>query len=527
MRRFSVVCCALAALVVVAPARARADLITRVFDQATPGGGTAKPGSTTSASVENDLSAWAGEAKPITLGALLQVAVRQAPALANARLDIAIADAQIQETWVRNDWRIQASIQAQRQEGGFFAGVPLGASTSFVGNVDLIRNLPTGGFIDLHGSTQYSSTDVTLAGVDSTSKSWYDTITAGITQPLLKGRGTWLYDAAEKKAQLSRDVTVLAKRLAAITTVQAVVSAYWDLALAQRQVSITDESLALTRERLRITQLGADGGKIAKSEIPAVQQIIATREEDVLTGQLGVLNASIALRRAVGMPIGKGDLGLRIDNQLDIVDRTFELGALLERAYAASPELAELAKQNDSATIDIAVTENGLLPQLDLALSAGPSGQDVGAASAAKQMAEFKQYTIAGTLTFSRSIGQNDVRGRARELRMARDKLKVNAFDIRAQYAQTMSRAVAQVELANRRVVLSERAIQLANENIKIETDRFSLGRSTNFDVLNRHEELRQAELRKAQSLIDWHKAEIVILALTGDILPTYGVTVE
>jgi outer membrane protein TolC len=308
---------------------------------------------------------------------------------------------------------------------------------------------------------------------------------------------------------------------------QTVVSAYWDLVLAERQVAITDESLALTRERLRITQLGADGGKIAKSEIPAVQQIIATREEDVLTGELGVLNASIALRRAVGMSIGQGDLGLRVDGQLDIVDKKFDLGSLLERAYATSPELAELAKQSDSTTIDIAVTENGLLPQLDLALSAGPSGQDVGASSAAKQTVEFKQYTVGGTLTFSRSIGQNDVRGRARELRMARDKLKVNAVDIRAQYAQTMSTAVAQVELANRRVVLSERAIQLANQNIQIETDRFNLGRSTNFDVLNRHEDLRQAELRKAQALIDWHKAEIVIQALTGDILPAYGVTVD
>jgi outer membrane protein TolC len=506
-------------LVLAWPAFARADLMKRLLDAGDQGGSTPP----TSTSVENDLIAWAGQPKPVTLGELLQVAVRQAPALASARLDIEIANAQIQETWVRNDWRTQAQIQYQRQEGGVFDGVPLGPSTTFIGTGDIIRNLPTGGSIDIHASTQYSSSS--FLGMESSN--WYDTVTAGITQPLLKGRGRMVFDANERKATLSRDVAVLAKRLAAIKTMQTVVSAYWDLVLAERQVAITDESLALTRERLRITQLGADGGKIAKSEIPAVQQIIATREEDVLTGELGVLNASIALRRAVGMSIGQGDLGLRVDGQLDIVDKKFDLGSLLERAYATSPELAELAKQSDSTTIDIAVTENGLLPQLDLALSAGPSGQDVGASSAAKQTVEFKQYTVGGTLTFSRSIGQNDVRGRARELRMARDKLKVNAVDIRAQYAQTMSTAVAQVELANRRVVLSERAIQLANQNIQIETDRFNLGRSTNFDVLNRHEDLRQAELRKAQALIDWHKAEIVIQALTGDILPAYGVTVD
>jgi outer membrane protein TolC len=90
-----------------------------------------------------------------------------------------------------------------------------------------------------------------------------------------------------------------------------------------------------------------------------------------------------------------------------------------------------------------------------------------------------------------------------------------------------MTRAVAQIELARRRVTLSQEAIELANQNIKIETDRFNLGKSTNFDVLNRLEDLRQAELRKTQALIDWHKAEIVVQALTGDLLPMYGIALE
>ena len=81
-----------------------------------------------------------------------------------------------------------------------------------------------------------------------------------------------------------------------------------------------------------------------------------------------------------------------------------------------------------------------------------------------------------------------------------------------------MTQAVAQLELARRRLTLSQRAIDLANQNIQIETDRFNLGKSTNFDVLNRLEELRQAELRRAQAMIDWHKGHTVVMALTGDL---------
>jgi outer membrane protein TolC len=305
------------------------------------------------------------------------------------------------------------------------------------------------------------------------------------------------------------------------------VSAYWDLILSERQVGITRSSLDLARERLRITQIGADGGKIPRSEIPAVQQIIATREEDLLNAELGVLDRSIALRRLVNLPIGRGELGLRIGGDLAIGAETPELGGVTERAFAAAPELAQLAKQDASAKLDVEVTEQGLMPRLDATLFLGPTGQDERFGKALKNVVTLDTFTIGGQLTLEHSFGQENVRGLARESRIVRQKLEVTATDIRAQIAQTMARAVAQLELARRRVALSQRAIDLANENIKIESDRFNLGKATNFDVLNRQEELRQSELRKAQAMIDWHKAEAIVQALTGDILPSYGLTVD
>jgi len=524
--RFARLACVSFALFGAMSSHSEADVVGRMLAIADD-----QPGGTPPPAQSPDLTAWAGDARATTLPELLQISVQQAPALQSATLDIAVAEARIQQTWARNDWLLQAKLTGSRTADSRF-----GVSTSLGGSADVSHLLPTGGTVALHIDSTYSKTSGSIGGfLDG--NSWVNNLDASIKQPLLKRRGRDLFDANERRAALARDVTVLAKRLVAIQTVQAVISAYWDLVLAERTVAITEQSLDLARERLRVTQIGADGGKTPRSEIPAVLQIIATREEDVLNGELGVLNNSIALRRATGMPIGAGELGLRVATDLDTKDEPLDLGGLIERAYAASPELAELAKENDSATIDIAVTENGLLPQLDAALSLGPTGSDFSTTgpprtdasfgTAWANLTKFNALVINGSLTFSRSLDQNDVRGRAREQRETRRKLAVNAADIRAQIAQTMARAVAQVELARRRVALSQRAIDLANENIKIETDRFNLGKSTNFDVLNRLEDLRQAELRKAQALIDWHKGETVVQALTGDILPLYGIALD
>jgi outer membrane protein TolC len=502
----------------VCPSPARADYLAYLLDA---NGAGSEPDAAA------DLLEWAGPSEDSTLPAILAVAVKAAPPLQQARIDIAVAEAQISETWIRNDYLIKAQVAASKTNGGVIDGFPIDGSKSVSAGVDVVRSLSTGATVDVHAGTQYTDLEASGAASVFASAEWIDSVTASITQPLFKGRGHELFDATESKAVLNRDVTVLANRLAAIQVVQTIVSSYWDLVLAERQVAITQQSLDLARERLRVTQVQAQGGKTAPSEIPAVEQIIATRQEDVLNGELAVLSASIALRRAAGMPIGRGALGLRVASDVDIESATWDLGALTERAYAASPQLAELAKQGASATIDIEVTENGLMPQLDLALQAGPTGQAGGFVNAGKGLVELNQFTVGGSLTFSRSLSQWDVKGRSRELRTAREKIAVTAIDIRAQIADAMATAVSQLELAKRRVTLSQRAIDLANDNIRIETDRFNLGRSTNFDVLNRLEDLRQAQLRKTQAMIDWHKAQVVVTSLTGDLLPMYGIAVE
>src|SRR5580765_4745891 len=86
---------------------ARADIITRAA-AAGEGGGA-------QSTMENDLIAWAGAPKAISLPDLLQSAVRFAPALQNARLDIEIAEAQIAQTWARHDWRLSSRAPGRRR----------------------------------------------------------------------------------------------------------------------------------------------------------------------------------------------------------------------------------------------------------------------------------------------------------------------------------------------------------------------------------------------------------------------------
>jgi outer membrane protein len=63
--------------------------------------------------------------------------------------------------------------------------------------------------------------------------------------------------------------------------------------------------------------------------------------------------------------------------------------------------------------------------------------------------------------------------------------------------------------------------------NLDAERARFDVGRSTNYDVLRRQDELSQAQLRRIRAAADYMKAVAVLQTLTGDLLPAYGIEVK
>ena len=78
-----------------------------------------------------------------------------------------------------------------------------------------------------------------------------------------------------------------------------------------------------------------------------------------------------------------------------------------------------------------------------------------------------------------------------------------------------------------KRISVDNEAVQLAIINLNAEKARFEVGRTTNFEVLRRQDELAQAQLRQARARVDYLKARSLVDSLTGDLLPAYGVKLQ
>ena len=276
-----------------------------------------------------------------------------------------------------------------------------------------------------------------------------------------------------------------------------------------------------------MTEAGIRAGGVAESETIAVEQAIATREEGAMTSELSVIDESLTLRRLIGMDIGPGQIALSTRIDLAVPARSWDAGALIGQALDFSPELARLNELEAGATIDVELSDNGILPRLDLGLTFGPTGTGDDPGTATRNLVTFDNFTAIGSLSYRHPLGARAAKADQLVARARREKIKVTAIDVKRQIVEAMTRAVAQVQAAERRFGIAARAVKLAEKSLTVEQARLGLGRSRNVDVLIRQDELRAAQLRASQAVIDWHRAATSIATLTGELLPTYGITLK
>lgn len=461
----------------------------------------------------------APELEHFTLGRILEVTVRQRPSLAEAVINVEIADAAVLAAAGIDDWAFEVSaawLSVRSRGFDFVTGQETAPAFDHALTLSgtLSRSLSSGGFLVFGARSRFS--DIFENG-----------LSASYTQPLLRNRGRRIARAGIRRAQLARDAAVLARASEANVAIREVIAAYWELAFALRDLEIRQNSLLLAQERLRNTEAGIQAGAVAPTEALAVRQSIATREQEIVGSELVIAQSALELRRLAGLEIGPGHVELGIDAPLAVSPQPFDVDELVRRAYAQSPTLAQLEVLQKDAAIEVELTENGLLPELDAALAIGPTGTSDSLGESLGRMIKFDGVTVSASLTYRDTIGRRSATGAHRRARAEHHKQIVRMNDVKAQIASAIVIAVKQAQAAQKRIELSQQAIELAEKNIEAEKARFELGRATNFDVLQRQEELKQAQLRQARAIVDYLEAVASIDALTGDITARYGITLD
>ncbi len=393
-------------------------------------------------------------------------------------------------------------------------------ATDFIdGVIFLDQYFPTGTTVSLEAETQMDDSSLY-------EDSFYSTrLGMTVTQALLRGYGTDANLANLRQARLDTRMSEYELRGFAEALVAEVERTYWDYALAERQIEIVEESLKVARQQLEETEETIEVGRLAKSELAAVQAEVASQEQSLIEARANKEIIRLQLLRLLNPP------GPDIwEREIDLVHRPALPEIELERvdlhvavAMRLRPVLNQARLEILRGELELVKTKNGLLPLLDLFVTLGKSGYSNSFGESVRNLDE-DSYDLAGGVRFHYPFFNREAEALHRRALLTREQDE-KALDNLAQLVEVDVRtAYIEVDRTKRQIAASAVTRKFNEEKLRTETEKMRVGKSTGFLVAQAQRDLLVSRIAEVRALANYLKALIDLYRLDGSLLERRGI---
>ncbi|MEZ4280639.1 MAG: TolC family protein [Myxococcota bacterium] len=357
-----------------------------------------------------------------------------------------------------------------------------------------------------------------------------------------------------KLAGFASESAELQFRQALMDNVQGTVNRYWALVAARDRVRVSQKSLETARALLDQTKTQYEVGVVSQVEVVEAEAGVANREFELIQAANSYRNEQDLLIEAVYGTKLVASTTLQIVPTEDL--QAYQLGAVdaeqsLAKAFENRPELAVAKTTIQQAEVELKFAKSQRLPQFD---AEGRYGYVGISGDGNRQLADFNPGdglppVIPGDTSFAdgtddffsrdgsnnwrvqgifsvpipNTAGRRGVDRSQFELRRSKSLLRRLeqgiVLEVRAA-SRTLLSAAQRIEAAERRRLAAE-------EQLRAERIRLEHGESTPFEVLQREEDLVEAESQKINALQLFQAAEIALFRAEGTILDRHSIEVD
>ena len=413
------------------------------------------------------------------------------------------------------------------------------------GNVGIAQGFSTGTQVSLAFNNNHQSVNSLRDNYNPFTGS---SLGLTVTQPLLRGFGSSLNRRFIHIANNNQKITSLLFEQQLIATVYGVTRLYTDLVALYEDVKNKEESLASSQKLFTDTKAQVEEGTLARVEMTRANASVFSSRQDLINAR-GLLEEQEAILKTVLTKTGNQDPEV----QAARIIPTDSLGVpekeeirpiqdLLSEAMAHRPDLSQANLQIENSEIGLKGSRNAVLPEVDLVGVA----QNNGLAGTLNPLVPGADASLSGgygaTLDqiFTRKfptygIGLQvtlPIRNRIAESDLARDEIQLRQSQVRLRQLQNQARLeVEDSFIAMRRARSSyEAAVQarvLQEESLDAEQQKFSVGASTSFFVIQYESLVAQAKSTEVAAKSAYVKARAALQRSTGAILSDNNITVE
>jgi len=364
------------------------------------------------------------------------------------------------------------------------------------------------------------------------------------TQHLLQGFGNISRGRFLRVARNSYDISVENFSTGVINIINSVLNTYWNLVFNQEDIKVKEASLKLAQVTLEQAQIQEQVGTMApldvlqaQAQVASVnQQLVVSRynrriTEDLLKKQISS-RSNQALEAATIVPTSQ---------PLPPQAPPGTVAEAIQRALEIRPEIKAQQLNQANNKIQVDYTKNQLRPVLDLTATYSQNG--LGGNTIIRDFSQgflnapiigrvpggigdslsslFSGSNLGYTLGFSLRIpiGNDQARANNAQAQITYKQGDESLHSLRQQVAVQVRQAYDSVALNQASVEAAQVAVDYQQKRLEGEQDKYSLGASTTFLVLQAQRDLQNAQSILLQSKIGWIQSRIGLDQAVGDTL--------
>ena len=328
-----------------------------------------------------------------------------------------------------------------------------------------------------------------------------------------------------------------------ITTLVDLEGKYWSLVSAYDALTVAEEALKLAHEQLEINKIKVEVGSLPEIEITSAEEGVATREAELVDAQAAVQRAMDQLKQAI--VIEDWDVTIVPTEKLqEPSGETIDLEAKLEEAYEKRPELRQLDLQIANNDINIQYSRNQLRPELNISalynLSSDggtfnanefapipPEGLPLSFWSTLNDVfsGENRNWSVGATFVYT--FGNDAARANLLNYSILRRQNQLRIEQTRYSVAVEVRAAIREIEIASKQLEARRKALLLSERQLEVEQQKFQVGSSTNFQVLEYQNNLVTARYNVIVAQVRYNNALIELERATGKLLDNRNINIQ
>ena len=335
-----------------------------------------------------------------------------------------------------------------------------------------------------------------------------NSVELSLTQPLLRGFGIVVNLAPTRRAEKALEIAEQDVVQTILDVVFEVQSAYWDLTFRIEDLASQRDALKLAQDFLAENTIRVELGTMAPIELVQAETQVKVREEAVIVAEADVKEAEDQLKEILNIPETLGTWYLRVrptDPPSFVPIVTIAVEEQIRQALKQRPDFLNSQFDIDSREIARLEAENRRLPRLDLvgrgAVSAfaDDPGESVG------NIGDADGYEWLVGLQFEYPLGNRAARNELKQRILELQRARVDQRRLKRTIERQVRQAVRNIETATKRVEVTRAATKLAETQLEAEQEKFRLGLSTSFRVLEFQRELTDARTGETRALSDYN----------------------